>query len=72
MRSIERELNEYLFLEFGIEEEEETSISDTWPFLDNTANPISLTSLLDLGSLSPGMHLTYLCRRPFLSLPLFR
>ena len=32
MRSIERELNEYLFLEFGIEAEEETSISDTWPF----------------------------------------
>ena len=32
MGSIERELNEYLFLEFGMEEEE-TSISETWPFM---------------------------------------
>ena len=33
MESIERELNDYLFLEFGMEEEgEETSISETWPF----------------------------------------
>ena len=34
MGSIERELNEYLFLEFGMddEEEEESSVSETWPF----------------------------------------
>jgi len=33
MESIERDLNAYLFLEFGMEEEgEETSISETWPF----------------------------------------
>jgi len=31
MESIERELNAYLFLEFGMEEDE-TSISETWPF----------------------------------------
>jgi len=29
MESIERELNAYLFLEFGMEEDE-TSISETW------------------------------------------
>ena len=32
MGSIERELNEYLFLEFGMEEEEEALISESWPF----------------------------------------
>lgn len=33
MASIERELNQYLFLEFGMDdEEEEGSISETWPF----------------------------------------
>jgi hypothetical protein len=33
MESIERDLNAYLFREFGMEEEgEETSISETWPF----------------------------------------
>jgi hypothetical protein len=33
MGTIERDLNAYLFLEFGMEEEgEETSISETWPF----------------------------------------
>jgi hypothetical protein len=32
MESIERDLNAYLFLEFGMEEEAETSISETWPF----------------------------------------
>src|SRR5262245_1276569 len=32
MESIERDLNNYLFLEFGFEEEEETLISETWPF----------------------------------------
>ena len=31
MESIERDLNDYLFLEFGMEGEE-TSISETWPF----------------------------------------
>lgn len=31
MESIERDLNAYLFLEFGMEGEE-TSISETWPF----------------------------------------
>ena len=32
MESIERDLNDYLFLEFGMDEEEETLISETWPF----------------------------------------
>ncbi len=32
MGSIERDLNDYLFLEFGMEEEEEALISETWPF----------------------------------------
>lgn len=34
MESIERELNAYLFLEFGMDDdEEEGSISETWPFI---------------------------------------
>ena len=32
MGSIERDLNDYLFLEFGMEEEDEAAISETWPF----------------------------------------
>ena len=31
MESIERDLNEYLFLKFGMEEDE-GSVSETWPF----------------------------------------